>query len=126
MNKYNGSFRHLIVWQEATTLTMKIYELSKTFPIEEKYGITSQIRRASSSIMANIAEGNERMTKKDCSRFLEIALGSLVEVDCFIDLTFKLKYLSEAQYKQILNNINKTAFLIKQFKLSQTRNNKRK
>ncbi len=122
METYNHSFRHLIVWKEARELTLLIYKLTKQFPDDERYGMTSQLRRASSSIVANIAEGNERKSRKDAMRFFEIAKGSLIEVDCFIDLACKLQYLSSTEKQNCINQINKTAYLLTKFKNSQKRN----
>jgi four helix bundle protein len=119
MNNYTRSFRQLIVWQKSEELTLTIYQFTSKFPSEEKFGVTSQLRRAASSIMANIAEGNERKTKAECQRFLEIARGSLVEVDCFVDLAYKLKYLSMEQYKTCTELMNKTGYLLAQFTKSQ-------
>lgn len=125
MSTYANSFRGLIVWKQACDMTLYIYELTKKFPPEEKYAMTSQLRRASSSVMANIAEGNERNSRSDCMRFLEISRGSLVEVDCFIELARKLTYLSESEYKSCLERISKTAYLLNQFKNSQAINPRR-
>jgi four helix bundle protein len=70
------NYKELILWQEAHNLTLKVYEVSKSFPKEEIFGITSQIRRAFSSIPCNIAEGCGKYTAKDFANFLQIALGS--------------------------------------------------
>jgi four helix bundle protein len=125
MNTYNHSFRHLIVWKESRELTLLIYRITKQFPDNERYGMTSQLRRASSSVVANIAEGNERSSKKDALRFFEIAKGSLIEVDCFIDLASKLQYLSNEDKIDCINQINKTAYLLMRFKNSQIKNQQR-
>lgn len=126
MQKYSSTFRRLIVWQKAKTLTLEIYRLTKSFPQEEKYGLVSQMRRAASSVMANIAEGNERPSKNDCVHFLAMAKGSLVEIDCFLDLAFALHYISDAEYQQTLDILNITAYLLRKFVLSQDANIQRK
>ena len=74
-------FRSLLVWQKYRELTLQIYNETKSFPKEELFGLTSQIRRACSSIPANIAEGCGRGTDGDFQRFLQIAFGSASEVD---------------------------------------------
>jgi four helix bundle protein len=74
------NFRELKVWEKAHELTLLVYRNTKSFPKEELYGLTSQIRRACSSIPANIAEGCGRQTEKDFSRFLQIAFGSASEL----------------------------------------------
>jgi four helix bundle protein len=73
------NFRNLKVWEKAHTLTLDIYQSSKSFPREEIYGLNSQMRRASSSIGANIAEGSCRRGDMDFARFLQIAMGSASE-----------------------------------------------
>ncbi|MGE3279021.1 MAG: four helix bundle protein [Candidatus Altimarinota bacterium] len=110
--KYERSFRKLIAWQEAKKLALMVYELTKKFPPDEKYGMTSQLRRASSSIMANIAEGNERRTRRDCLNFFCIAKSSHAETDAFSELAYELKYLTDEEYKKLLELINKTGFLL--------------
>lgn len=80
------SFTELIVWQKAHQLTLDVYRMTQSFPKEEVYGITSQIRRAACSIAANIAEGYKRVSKKEKARFLNISEGSLDEVRYFIIL----------------------------------------
>lgn len=126
MNNYKRSFRQLVVWEKAKILTLEIYKITKKFPKEEKFGLTSQLRRAASSVMANIVEGNERRSKKDCCRFLNIAKGSLAEVDCYVDLALELKYLSISEYKKLIEYINKTGYFIIKFSESQNTNPRRK
>ena len=88
-------FRQLQVWQRAYQFTLEIYRVSKVFPSEEKYGLTSQLRRATVSIAANIAEGCGRGSNADLARFLRIAMGSASEVECFIMLARDLGFISE-------------------------------
>ena len=83
MNRYQD----LKVWQKAMDLVEIIYELSKSFPDEEKFGLTSQIRRSAVSIPSNIAEGSGRSSKKEFLQFLSIATGSLFELDTQIMIT---------------------------------------
>jgi len=80
------SYKDLIVWQKAMTLVVEIYELTKCFPKEEMYGITSQIRRSAVSIPSNISEGKYRSSKKDFKRFLEISYGSGAELETQIEI----------------------------------------
>jgi four helix bundle protein len=75
------SFKELIVWQRSIELTLEIYRLTKTFPREEVFGLTSQLRRAAVSIASNIAEGQSRGTTGEFRQFLGIARGSAAEVD---------------------------------------------
>lgn len=101
------NFKDLILWQEAHQLTLKIYTLSKNFPKEEIFGITSQLRRASASIPCNIAEGCGRYTSKDFANFLQIALGSANETDYLLLLAKDLNYLSEDDFSIVQEKINK-------------------
>jgi four helix bundle protein len=91
-------FRKLQVWEKAHFLTLSIYKQTHTFPKEELYGLTSQIRRASSSIPINIAEGCGRGSDKDFARFLQISFGSASETEYLLLLCFELGYLSENNY----------------------------
>ena len=84
-------------WRLADDLTVAIYERTRSFPKEEAYGLTSQLRRASYSVPANIVEGSSRESKKDYLHFLYIARGSLSEAQYFIHLAGRLGYLSSEE-----------------------------
>jgi four helix bundle protein len=84
-------------WKLTDDLTVAIYERTRTFPREEVYGLTSQLRRASYSVPANIAEGSSRESKRDYLHFLYIARGSLSETQYFIHLAQRLGYLSDEE-----------------------------
>jgi len=86
------SFTDLTVWQKRHQLTMMIYKVSKTFPKEEKYGLTSQMRRAAVSVEANIAEGFAKRGIKDKVNYYNIAQGSISEVKCYVILSRDLGY----------------------------------
>ncbi len=96
--KEEKSFKRLIVWQKAYVLVRMIYSHSQKFPSTELYGLTSQIRRAAVSVLANIAEGSERQHKREFLRFLSIARGSLAEVETYLMLARDLGYLSEEEF----------------------------
>ena len=81
-------------WRLADDLTVMIYESTKTFPREELYGLTCQLRRAASSVPSNIVEGSARETQRDYLRFLHIARGSLAEAQYFIHLAARLGFLT--------------------------------
>lgn len=81
-------------WRLADDLTVAVYEVSRSFPREELYGLTSQLRRAASSVPANIAEGSARESKRDYLHFLYIARGSLTETQYFLHLAARLGYLN--------------------------------
>jgi len=74
-------FKKLNVWQKSIELVTSVYKISKNFPSEEKYGLTSQVTRSAVSIPSNIAEGSSRFSERDYFRFLEIALGSAFELE---------------------------------------------
>jgi four helix bundle protein len=92
-------FRQLKVWEKAHTLTLEIYKATVSFPSDERFGLTSQMRRCSSSIGANIAEGCGRSTDGDFCRFLEIAMGSVTELDYHLLLAPDLGYLNARGYE---------------------------
>jgi four helix bundle protein len=98
------NYKDLKIWYKAHEFTVKIYEVTKQFPREEIYGVTSQMRRPASSIPANIAEGCGKFTQLDLARFLNIALGSANESEYFVLLTKDLSYLSLENF-EILNKI---------------------
>jgi len=96
-----SGFRQLSVWQKSYALTLKIYNFSKSFPNEERYGMTSQLRRAAYSIPSNIAEGYERNHRKEYLQFLHIAKGSLGEIETFLMLSRDLSYLTADDYREL-------------------------
>jgi four helix bundle protein len=97
------SFEELIVWQKSYAFVLSVYQYSKSFPKEERYGITSQLRRAAASVAANITEGYKRLGKGDKLRFFNYAEASLEECKFFIMLSFDLEYL-DAMAKADLDN----------------------
>jgi four helix bundle protein len=94
MEQQIKSHRDLIAWQKAMELVVCVYKLSKNFPKEELYGLTSQSRRAAVSIPANIAEGQGRRSKTEFRQFPGNARGSLLELDTHLELALRLSYLS--------------------------------
>jgi four helix bundle protein len=94
-------FRQIRVWEKAHQLTLEIYKATAKFPREELYGITNQLRRASASIAANIAEGFGRGGNVELARFLQIALGSAYEVEYHTLLAKDLGLISKERYCQL-------------------------
>ena len=94
-------FRGLKVWRKAHDLTLAVYQATRSFPKEELFGLTSQIRRSCESIPANIAEGCGRSGSAELSRFLQIAMGSASELEYHLLLSHDLKLLSGLQYKHL-------------------------
>lgn len=104
MNIYG--FEKLDVWQKSRLLVRDIYLITKSFPDDERFGLTSQIRRAMISVSCNIAEGTSRWSNKEKIRFIEIAYGSLMEVVNCLMLAFDLEYISEQKILQLRFNID--------------------
>ena len=102
-------FKNIKAFQLADSVAVKIYELTKNFPKEEIYGLTSQIRRAAVSVPTNIAEGASRQHKKEYLHFLFISRSSLAETQYLIHLSTRLGYISEEQYLVLEENLNETA-----------------
>jgi four helix bundle protein len=98
-------FRTLQVWQKAHELTLACYLSTRQFPREEMYGLTSQLRRCSASIAANIAEGYGRYGDPEFHRFLQIAMGSTSELDYHILLSRDLGYLAADRYEQLSSEV---------------------
>lgn len=96
-------------WKRSDDLTVAIYERTRTFPKEEIYGLTAQLRRAAYSVPANIVEGSARESKRDYLHFLYIARGSLSETQYFLHLSHRLGYVSDSHY-QILHEQVKVTF----------------
>ena len=90
------TFKDLTVWKKSADLAVTVYELTNSFPKEESYGLTSQLRRAAVSISSNIAEGFKRSFRKEKVQFYTIALSSLAEVESQIEIAKRLGYLNPA------------------------------
>lgn len=116
----NVSHKNLDIWKLGIKLSKEIYFLTKTFPASEKFGIVSQLRRASVSVPTNIAEGAARQTNKEFLNFLHITRGSVSEVDTLLIICLELEYCNENQLVQINQLIkeiyNKTNALINKIK----------
>jgi four helix bundle protein len=95
------TYRDLFVWQKAMAFVTEIYRKTKAFPREEVYGLTSQIRRCAVSIPSNIAEGYGRNSTSDYIRFLQIASGSLYELQTQVEISANLEYLSKSEVEQL-------------------------
>ena len=96
-----NSYRDLIVWQKSMDLVTKIYQLITRFPSDEKFGLTSQIKRSAVSIPSNIAEGYGRNYRKDYSRFLQVARGSLYENQTQLEIAVNLSFIETDDLKEI-------------------------
>lgn len=104
---YTFSFERLDVWKNSRDLTKHIYQITQTFPGEEKYGLVSQLRRASVSIISNIAEGSSRSSVKDQAHFYNTAFSSLMEVLNQVIISNELEYISTDNYSELRKLIEK-------------------
>ena len=114
------SHRDLIVWRKAMDLVVLVYKATESFPKHELYGLTSQIRRAASSIPANIAEGQGRRSKTEFRQFLGNARGSLLELDTHLELALRLNYLTPSQYERIYGQVEEVGRILNGFMRSLT------
>ena len=92
-------------WQKSKRFAVSVYKETASFPREELYGITSQLRRAAVSVPTNIAEGKARGTDKDYVRFLHIARGSCAELETLLEISRELGYLTDIRFKQLDSDI---------------------
>ena len=95
------TYRDLEVWQKSMDLVVEIYQLTRLFPKDEQFGLTSQIRRSVTSVPANVAEGQGRLHKGDFLRFLSIARGSLAETETHLMVAVRLEYLDKDQARNV-------------------------
>lgn len=107
-----NSYRNLIVWQKSVALVTDIYTLTKSFPQEEKFGIVSQLNRASVSIPSNIAEGWGRESSKNYLQFLRISRGSLMETETLLEISKNLNYINDSEFKVISDNIEEVSKIL--------------
>ena len=108
-------FREIKTWQKAHRLTLAVYRATQLFPKAELYGITSQMRRCSSSIPANIAEGCGRHGDPEMARFLQIAMGSASELEYHLLLAFDLKLLKESTYTELMSGVTEVKRMLAAF-----------
>ena len=107
------NYRELKVWQKSYRLCLDLYRITKEFPKEERYGLTSQIRRAAVSIPSNIAEGYGRKTTADYLRFLYIAYGSICELETQLLLSNDLNYVNKENLKALRDDTEEAERMLK-------------
>jgi four helix bundle protein len=100
------NYRDLVVWEKAHKLTLAVYNITLLFPKEERYGLTSQIRRASASIAANLAEGCGRRSDGEMARYVQIAMGSGAELSYHFLLAKDLGLVQSAQYESLSSDLD--------------------
>ena len=99
------NFKELIVWKKAHLLCLEVYKITNDYPNEEKFGLISQLRRASSSIPTNIAEGGGYQAQKEFGRFLRIASGSASEVEYQLLLSRDLKFVLQEKFEELTKEV---------------------
>jgi four helix bundle protein len=107
------SYKDLKVWQRSYQLCLEIYKITKGFPDEEKYGLTSQLRRAAVSVPSNISEGYGRKTTPEYIQFLYIAYGSTCEIETQILLSGDLNYISTGKLEMLIEGIKEVERMLK-------------
>jgi|SRR3989304_3969519 len=98
-----AGYRDLKVWQASMLLAKRVYHLTASFPADERFGLTSQLRRAAVAVPSNIAEGHARNTKSEMIRFSSIALGSLAEIETQLLLAADLEFAGRAHLEELLS-----------------------
>src|SRR5688500_8620434 len=114
------NFRQLNIWKDAMQLTKSLYVLTSTFPATEKYGLISQINRASISIPSNIAEGSSRNSNKEFRHFLSISLGSLFELETQVLLSLEFEFIGTESCESIISKIVQLQKMVSTFKKTLT------
>jgi four helix bundle protein len=115
-------YKNLRVWQKAMTLVVYVYNITKDFPKHEQYGLISQMRRSAVSIPSNIAEGHSRVSDKELVRFLDIAKGSIYELDTQIEISRQLNYLDAKAFTCIDNLLDETSRMLSGLRKSKSQN----
>jgi four helix bundle protein len=110
-----AGFFNIKAWQKADDLTVGVYQVTQSFPRDQRFSLTNQMQRAAVSVAANIAEGSGRATVPDNLRFLYIARGSLREVEYYLHLTKRLGYLNESDHQQLTEIQDETAKVLTGF-----------
>lgn len=109
-------FKELQIWKKSRLFCSKIYNVTATFPSEEKFGIINQLRRASVSIPSNIAEGSSRNSNKDFARFLEIAIGSAYEVETQLLISSDLGFINEENTTELISLLGEITKMTSRFR----------
>ena len=112
MNEAKYSYKQLDVYKESKALVKIVYVVLKKFPREEQYALCDQLRRAVISVPSNLAEGTGRTSPKDQAHFLEMAFGSLMEVDCQLDIARELGYMSDEDLNKVNAQISRIAAML--------------
>jgi four helix bundle protein len=106
------NYQDLVVWQKAHRLTLGVYRITQAFPKEERFGLTSQVRRASSSIGANLAEGCGRRSDREMARFVQIAMGSGTELSYHFLLSKDLGFVKSIEYESLTSELSEVVRML--------------
>lgn len=109
-------FKELLIWKKSRFFCTEIYLITSTFPSDEKFGITNQLRRASVSIPSNIAEGSSRNSNKDFARFLEIAIGSAYEIETQLLIASDLGFFKQEKLEPLLLQLEEIIKMTSKFR----------
>lgn len=109
-------FKDLEIWRMSRAFCLDIYEITSSFPDSEKFGLTNQLRRAAVSVPSNIAEGCSRKSNKDFSRFLEIAIGSIYEIETQLLISNDLGFIETHSLEKLLDELNSITKMTSKFK----------
>ena len=110
-----NTFQNILAWQKAHELVLLIYEITKSFPKNEIFGLISQFQRGAVSIPANIAEGYKRLSSTEKLRFYNIAQGSLEECRYYMILSYDLKYITKENYDIMANKLEETSKMLNSY-----------
>ena len=111
-------YRQIQIWQRSHQFTLQIYRMTNKFPAEERFGLTSQIRRSAVSVPSNIVEGSARESDRDFARFVTIAMASAAELDYQLLLAHDLQYIPSDIYKTLENELNQIRRMMYSFRSS--------
>ena len=125
-DKNSYYYKKLKVWQKAMELDLQVYKATKNYPKHEQYGLISQMRRCVISIPSNIAEGHGRNSDKEIIRFLDIARGSILELDTQIEISKQLNYLKSKEFNIIFKLLDETSRMLTGLRKSKSRPSKLK
>ena len=114
MNYQNG-YQDLIIWQVGMEIVERMYQITNTFPVHEKFGLSSQMRRAAVSLPSNISEGYHRKTSADFLNFLHISYGSAAELETQLIISLRLNYISKKTYEELHPMLNRFLRLMNGF-----------
>ena len=109
------NFRELNVWERSHRLALETYRITRSFPTDERFGLTSQLRRAAASVPANIAEGCGRSTEPDLARFCDIAMGSATETEYHLLLAHDLQYIPTEVYEKADRELDQIKRMLNRF-----------